>query len=121
MRVMLFAALLSVVALPVPSLAGSFPPGDQTFSVLSDGATTCGEFVAANQNDRAGMLEWVFGFLSGLNAGSAGKMRYVGHTMRAPQTVSVWLTSYCEQHALDNLTGAALALRVDYIAHERPR
>ena len=93
-------------------------PQDTTpFFVLSEGVTTCGEFISQPQN-RNHRIEWVLGFISGLNAGANGPNREVGHSLEDAATVDGWLQSYCSAHALDRLVAAGLHLREDFVRHE---
>src|SRR5262249_43953249 len=111
-------ALGSAAVATVPAFAEDFPPGGQPFQVLSEGTATCGEFVTAPRETQALMTDWVLGFLSGLNAGSSGKLRLVGHSYQTFEPVLVWLINYCTSHAFDYLPRAAFALRKEYISRE---
>jgi hypothetical protein len=115
-RVMLVWVAWALAMPCVPADAQSDPPVNREFLVLSDGATQCGEFVTSSRADQAHMTEWVLGFISGLNAGSAGRHRLIGHDYDV-HAIPGWLDSYCRSHALDTLENAALALRDDFVAH----
>jgi hypothetical protein len=114
----LAVAISLPVTVSVPALAEDFPPGNEPFQVLSEGGATCGEFVQASPATQTMMADWVLGFLSGLNAGSAGKLRLVGRSYQTSDPVIVWLRNYCSSRALDGFVAAAFALRKAYIAHE---
>jgi len=103
------------VLMAIPSMVYSQEP----YMVLSDGASTCGEYVAEPQN-RELRVEWVLGYISGLNAGATGMGRLAGKSFQKPSTVDGWLQSYCTSHSLDTLVSAAMALRADFLKHENP-
>jgi hypothetical protein len=62
-----------------PALVQNDPPGSQGFLARSDGYASCGEYLTSDRGDQANMEEWILGFISGLNAGSAGPRRFIGH------------------------------------------
>lgn len=109
---------LVIALLPLVVRAGNQPDAGAA-SILSEGATTCGEFVAQPGSQQAIRMEWVLGYISGANSRSIGQDRFVGRSFEQPDTVMGWLQSYCSAHALDVLVTAAEALRKDFIAHER--
>ena len=92
--------------------------------ILSEGATTCGEFIAqpAMQTIR---MEWVLGYISGVNAGISRSAKasqaetMAGQSFERTETAIGWLQGYCSAHPLDVLVSAAEALRNDFMRHER--
>jgi hypothetical protein len=102
--------------IPCLAWAQNDPPGSQGFLALSDGGTSCGEYLTSGRGDQVHMEEWILGFISGLNAGSAGPRRSIGDGYDV-NAIPGWLRSYCSAHALDTLTKAALALRKDFADH----
>jgi hypothetical protein len=88
------------------------------FLTLSEGATTCGEFVAQSWLQTARM-EWVLGYISGRNReGVSPDQRNVGSSFQQPAKVIAWLQNYCQVHSLDFLLNAAEQLRTDFRRHE---
>lgn len=112
---------LSGIIAGVPAFAQEGP-----IVVLSEGQTTCGEYVAEPQK-RVVRGAWVLGFISGVNAGMARNgsapeaERMAGRSFQQPATVDGWLQIYCSAHPLDGLVTAAEKLRRDFIEHERVR
>ena len=116
-RPILAAAVVALaLAAAGPALAQNDPPGSQGFLALSDGVTSCGEYLTSGAGDQTHMEEWILGFISGLNAGSTGPRRSIGDGYDV-NAIPGWLRSYCSAHALDTLTKAALALRKDFADH----
>lgn len=106
---LIFAALSNARALDVNNAPAL---------VLSEGATTCGEFIA-EPNMQTVRMEWVLGYLSGRNREAASpRERYVGRSFQQPATVIGWLKNYCQSHGLDILNKAADDLRADFQRHE---
>jgi Resolvase, N terminal domain len=101
---------ITLASIALPARAEDFPPGSEPFNVLSDGAATCGEYSTANGARQAQMEDWILGFLSGLNAGSRGQMRTVGHSFQSPKTIEGWLQNYCASDALDYIVNAIAKL-----------
>jgi hypothetical protein len=114
----LIVLVLVVVAFSAPDVAGALDVNRVPFRTLSEGATTCGEFVAEPwmQSSR---MEWVLGYISGRNreAVSPGN-RIIGGSFQQPATVIAWLQNYCQFHSLDTLLNAADRLRDDFQRHE---
>jgi len=92
-------------------------PSRTQFLILSEGASTCGEFIAepAKQGVR---MQWVLGYISGANSKESGPGRMVGSSFEKPATAIGWLQSYCATHSLDILAAAAEAFRKDLQIHE---
>ena len=89
------------------------------FWSLSEGATTCGEFIAQPGTMQAVRMEWVLGYISGRNREAISpRERSVGSSLQQTDTVIGWLQSYCRSHSLDPLFTAADALRADFQRHE---
>lgn len=124
MRHFMFVMLLATAYLcSVPANAQNKMLG--SVEILSEGMTTCGEFTAqpAMQEVR---MEWVLGYISGVNAGVARTPgsdtieRMAGQSFQRTATAIGWLQSYCSGHPLEIMGSAAEALRTDLIRHERP-
>jgi hypothetical protein len=110
--------VLVAAALLVPGAARGADAGRVPFLTLSEGVTTCGEFIAqpAMQNVR---MEWVLGYISGRNREAIlPSERFVGSSVQQPNTVIGWLQSYCQSHSLDPLVVAADKLRADFQRYE---
>jgi hypothetical protein len=88
------------------------------FTILSDGATTCGEFIAepGGQSLRA---SWALGYVTGRNVAAPAPERMAGSSYQKPATVIGWLRAYCGAHALQKLVTAAEFLRADFLKSER--
>jgi hypothetical protein len=110
--------VLAAAAIVAPDTAHALDVNRAPFQVLSEGATTCGEFVAQPWMQSARM-EWVLGYISGRNreAISPGD-RAIGSSFQQPETVIAWLQNYCRVHSLDVLIDAADHLRADFQRHE---
>jgi hypothetical protein len=86
------AAILAVMA--ASNSAHAFNVNEADWLNLSDGATTCGEFIA-QPGMQAARTEWVLGYISGRNReASSPRDRFVGSSFQQPTTVIGWLTSY---------------------------
>jgi hypothetical protein len=115
----LFIIFLIIVVPAWPQSAS--PP---TVIILSEGMTTCGEFTAQPEMQVVRM-EWVLGYISGVNAGlsrtadAAPTERMAGRSFQQTATAIGWLQSYCYAHPLEVLATAAEQLRRDFIRHER--
>ena len=103
-----FASVPTLMAtILLPYAAHAFDVNRDRFYVLSEGATTCGEFVAQPQMQTIRM-EWVLGYISGRNREAASpRDRLIGHSFERTDTVLGWLQSYCQAHSLDYLLNAA--------------
>jgi hypothetical protein len=115
MRLTIFAAFL--VCISSSSGMAQDAPGPGRFVSLSDGQSTCGEFIAEPEK-RAIRAEWILGFITGVNTRAIPPYREVGTSFGQVATVIGWLQSYCDLHSLDTMVTAAEALRRDFIAHE---
>src|SRR5215469_13308152 len=114
-----FASVPTLMAtILLPYAAHAFDVNRDRFYVLSEGATTCGEFVAQPQMQTIRM-EWVLGYISGRNREAASpRDRLIGHSFERTDTVLGWLQSYCQTHSLNTLVNAADDLRADFRRHE---
>ena len=110
-------AIVGLMSAPAARAQDTPTPG--AMANLSEGDTTCGEFVAEPLKVNARM-EWVLGFLSGANSRAAPPYKLIGRSFQQPATVVGWLQSYCALHSLDTMLAAAEALRRDYYQHEGP-
>ena len=109
------AAFLSVLLAVLQAEAANI---DEAFLVLSNGTETCGAMLADNQPALAADVEWVLGYISGLNRHAPPGERYAGSSFRHGASVSAWLQNYCQTHALDSLAQAADALRAEFLRRE---
>jgi hypothetical protein len=110
---------LVVVALLLPGTACGQDVKRSPFYTLSEGATTCGEFIAQPAM-QAVRVAWVLGYISGRNREAISpRERFIGSSFQQPATVLGWLQSYCQSHSLDPLLVAADELRADFQRHER--
>jgi hypothetical protein len=107
------ALLLQTSAKADDDLADRVP-----FQVLSNGAITCGEFLADGERTQASDTEWVLGYITGRNRVAPLGSRNAGSSFTAPAAVTAWLQDYCRTHALDYLIGAAEALRIEFLRRE---
>jgi len=92
---MLIRLSLSVLLATAFFLPGTADGLDVEWLMLSEGATTCGEFIAepGMQNVR---MEWVLGYISGRNReATSSRDRFIGRSFQQPATVIGWLQSYC--------------------------
>ena len=95
-------------------------PLAESYSVLSNGYITCGEFLSDNPGSQAADAVWVLGYITGRNRDSPAGSRNAGTSFTAPSSVTAWLQNYCQTHALDRLVEAADALRAEFLRRERP-
>jgi hypothetical protein len=91
----------------------------QIILILSEGMSTCGEYIAEPWKQSIRM-EWVLGYISGANSRSPPGEASAGSSFQMPATVLGWLQSYCTSHPLDVMASAAEALRRDFLSRERP-
>ena len=124
MRIIIFLTTSLAISFltATPATTESYLPSQ----ILSEGATTCGEFTTQAEM-QASRMEWVLGYISGINAGIAlrgetsAAERLAGRSFQYPATVIGWLQSYCSTRPLDILATAAIQLRRDFIQHESAR
>jgi hypothetical protein len=88
------------------------------FMVLSEGASTCGEFVAEPEK-QAMRMEWVLGYISGRNLEAPSAERFAGRSFQKPATVIGWLQTYCGSRAMQPLFQAGEDLRAEFLRQER--
>jgi hypothetical protein len=108
---------LALVACFAVTSAEAADTRDTPYFLLSEGSTTCGEYIAQPEL-KAARLEWVLGYISGRNRESRGAERMAGTTLKMPATTVVWLEHYCPAHALDMLATAADKLRAEAWSRE---
>jgi hypothetical protein len=109
---------LAAVTIFLPFAARALDVNREPFYILSEGATTCGEFVAQPQTQTIRM-SWVLGYVSGRNREAASpRDRLIGRSFERTDSVLGWLQSYCQAHSLDTLVNAANDLRADFQKHE---
>lgn len=113
-------SLLALVAAIIlfPFAAHALDANHEPFNILSEGASTCGEFIAEPQMQTIRM-EWILGYISGRNKEAAlPRDRLIGRSFERTNTVLGWLQSYCQTHSLNILVKAADDLRADFQKHE---
>jgi hypothetical protein len=109
---------LAAATILIPFAARALDVNRDPFYTLSEGATTCGEFVAQPQMQTI-RIEWILGYISGRNREAASPQdRLIGRSVERTDTVLGWLQSYCQAHSLDPLVKAADDLRADFQRHE---
>lgn len=107
----LFAAAFFLTGLPAYALDNG------PFFVLPGGANTCGDFLDQTQG-RFSDVEWIFGYISGINSQASRGQRYTGQSLPSPETAEVWVENYCHAHPLNILVQAAIALRGELLKRE---
>lgn len=88
------------------------------FDILSNGQDSCGEFLAGGTQHQEVDIEWILGFISGVNAMSPAGERMVGRSIRDIEAVTAWVQEYCRSHPLDYMPNAAGTLRVELSKRE---
>lgn len=97
MRITLSLAVVAT-ALFLPGIAHGL---EGEWVVLSEGATTCGEFIA-EPGMQTSRMEWILGYISGRNREATSPHdRFIGRSFQQPATVIGWLQGYCRLHSLD--------------------
>jgi hypothetical protein len=108
-----FVVVVVVTTLLLPGTVRGLDVNRASFLTLSEGATTCGEFIA-QPGMQVVRMEWALGYISGRNREALSpRERWVGSSFQQPNTVIGWLQSYCRSHSLDPLFVAADDLRAD--------
>src|SRR5215472_7811149 len=118
-RCFLAAVSLCLVAISSAADAQDVATPRGIFEVLSEGASTCGEYIS-EPGKQVIRMEWVLGYISGANSRSPPGEVSAGSSFQMPATVLGWLQSYCTSHPLDPMVSAAEVLRSDFLARERP-
>jgi hypothetical protein len=115
----LFIIICAAALIPRPGQAADTT--NMPFEVLSEGVTTCGEYIA-EPAARGVRTAWVVGYITGRNREAASpRDRLIGTSFDRPESVVGWLLSYCQTHSLDPLVRAADDLRADFLKHEQGR
>jgi hypothetical protein len=119
---MFHSLLLPFAVLAVSANAQASNIIDNTPSlVLSDGATTCGEYIA-EPDVRTLRAAWVLGYISGRNRQAISPQdRMIGTSFDKPAALKGWLLNYCQSHSLDDLNRAADDLRAEFLKREQGR
>ena len=87
--------------------------------ILSNGQDSCGEFLAGDQWHQQIDVEWILGYISGVNTrGQTENDRLVGTSFRDGAAVAAWVQQYCRSHALDVMPTVAEALRTEFAKRE---
>jgi hypothetical protein len=114
----IYLSAFAMAAFWLTSAVHAFDVTREPFYTLSEGGTTCGEFIAQPQMQTIRM-EWVLGYISGRNREAASpRERFIGRSFERTDTVLGWLQSYCRSHSLGPLFKAADDLRADFERHE---
>jgi hypothetical protein len=96
------------VALVIASLCGAaVPQGRPTATILARDSDTCAAWV---QEATPAHRQWVFGYLSGLNAAWGGNHRSPADVLAKVEgegPVTEWMDNYCRRHPLHSLQQAA--------------
>jgi hypothetical protein len=95
------------------AVAQAPPPAYQLFWILSNGQDSCGEFLAGNPQRHQLDIEWILGYIGGINSRAAPADRMVGQSVRDIAAIGAWVQQYCQSHPLDPIPGAAEALRAE--------
>src|SRR5690348_14816811 len=98
------SCLAVLIALLLPALAHA-----QAFTVLGDGQSTCGQYVAAPPQQQEMYLDWLTGFISGANFNDSGQRRVIGGWER--ESLKIWLVNFCTRRPLDEFVLAAVCFR----------
>ena len=110
MRTKAWAALIGVMALLAANTVGA---ETAAYHVRGSGGKSCQAWTGYRQNSKLpGVMEgWIDGFLSAMNAVSAGEGK--GPDL-APamddDAVAAWVDTYCQNHPKERLANAALTL-----------
>jgi hypothetical protein len=107
-------ATLGAIAVAL-TVAASAAHADETFTALSSGKNSCGEFVASDT--QVVYLSWAVGYISGQNSRSVGAQRQVGNGWDQA-SIQLWLDDYCRANPLTMFANAVDALRDDLARHE---
>jgi hypothetical protein len=100
----------------------ALPARAETYTFLSNGLDSCGQYLAAGQVRQDTDVEWVLGFISGANwAATTQNDRHVGSSFTDPEAINAWVEQYCRGHPLDKIADAAVAIRVEYARREGRR
>ena len=103
------AVLLLILLLAVPAHA-------QQSTIIGVGAVPCSEWTEARADAGPKALQlraWLFGFISGINAGlqTHGDM-LVGE---GPETFANWVDKFCKQQPARSLAAAANAMATEFV------
>lgn len=119
-----FVIVLAAASVLLPGKAIGEELNHRPFEILSEGASTCGEYVAEPEKQIVRMewvlgYKWVLGYISGANSRAPSSEAMAGSSFQMPVTVLGWLKSYCTSHPLEAMVTAAETLRRDFLAYER--
>lgn len=84
---------------------------DGVYTVLGEGAASCGRVVEEYKKDDYGKLiygAWVNGYVTAINSEVSTGRDVTGRADVAAR--NLWIFNYCNQHPLNNLANAAEAL-----------
>jgi hypothetical protein len=117
-RLLSLNVLAVATAFFLPGTARGLDVNNAEWLMLSEGATTCGEFIA-EPGMQTVRMEWVLGYISSRNReATSSRNRFIGRSFQQPATVIGSLQSYCRLHSLDVLVKAADDLRAHFQRHE---
>jgi hypothetical protein len=109
------ATVIAITVLIAADPATAQPYG---YEYLSNGQDSCGEFVAGGSLRQQVDVEWILGFISGVNSRGAIGDRMVGRSIRDIDAIAAWVQHYCQSHALDIMPTVAEALRNELARRE---
>jgi hypothetical protein len=91
------------------------------YEILSNGQDSCGEFLMGDMSRQMIDVEWMLGFISGVNSRASAGDRMVGQSVRDIEAIPAWVQQYCRSHPLNYMPGAAEALRSELSKREDGR
>jgi hypothetical protein len=109
------AVLASAVVLSAASAASA---EQLPFMMLSNGQDSCGEFLAGDHERQMIDIEWILGFISGVNFMSAPGERAAGKNLPHTDALRAWVQNYCGSRAFELIPTVALALRAELIRRQ---
>jgi hypothetical protein len=113
------AAAVGVVLAGVCALPARAQLAYGPFLFLSNGQDSCGEFLAGSPEHQQIDVEWILGYISGVDSrGATPSERPVGSSFGDGAAVAAWVQEYCRSHALDYIPQAAEALRNEFARRE---
>jgi hypothetical protein len=91
-----------LASLSLSAVSGPVAAKD-TAEIYGGGASSCGKWLAADQEDHYFYLQWVLGYVS-----AAGHYDVKGNLRDTDaEAMSAWIDSYCRQHPLELIATAA--------------
>lgn len=106
---MLKAVLLAGVILATPVQAQD----DLGFTTFGAGGKSCGDWIRSEGSMRNLYISWVMGFLTAVNVYDAASGKDGNMPGANPRDFEVWITDYCNSHALEKVSSAAVHLAIE--------